>query len=92
MVFFNNAVCDILLGCIFYLSVSLIGNSIRMFLIKVDYARFIELHALLFEEGLLHILTAERERGGSLAQAVYHPVARDNARLRVCLLYTSRCV
>ena len=50
---------------------------------KIDSARFIELHALLFKEGLLHILTAERERGGSLAQAVYHPVARDNARLRV---------
>ena len=50
---------------------------------KIDSAGFIKFHALLFEEGLLHILAAERERGGSLAQAVYYPVARNNARLRV---------
>ena len=51
--------------------------------LKIDSAGFIKFHALLFEEGLLHILAAERERGGSLAQAVYYPVARNNARLRV---------
>lgn len=50
---------------------------------KIDSAGFIKFHALLFKEGLLHILAAERERGGSLAQAVYYPVARNNARLRV---------
>jgi hypothetical protein len=51
--------------------------------LKIDSAGFIKFHALLFEEGLLHILAAERERGGRLAQAVYYPVARNNARLRV---------
>ena len=40
-------------------------------------------HVIREDDQLLFGFATERERGGSLAQAVYYPVARNNARLRV---------